>query len=116
MAAPPTLRSRSSTSTFSLLRPWRSPPLARYAAVVRPVCPPPMTMASYEATMSHPREARRHYAQKLNAHSTLGPSIWPSWVRQAHHEDFIFSWDDKRTLSAAIAAERDGNACASWKY
>src|SRR5437879_4136916 len=77
MAAPPTLRSRSSTSTFSLLRPWRSPPLARYAAVVRPLCPPPMTMASYEAPISHPPEARRHYAQKLNTHSTLAPSIWP---------------------------------------
>src|SRR5262245_26854120 len=39
-AAPPSTCRRSSTSTF---RPAR----ARYAAAVSPLCPPPMTMASY---------------------------------------------------------------------
>ena len=39
-AAPPTMWRRSSTRT---LRPAR----ARYAAAVNPLCPPPMTIASY---------------------------------------------------------------------
>ena len=39
-AAPPTSGRRSSTTTF---RPAR----ARYAAATRPLCPPPMMIASY---------------------------------------------------------------------
>src|SRR5438045_2441112 len=39
-AAPPSTCLRSSTTTFF-------PALARYAAVTRPLCPPPMMMASY---------------------------------------------------------------------
>src|SRR5215470_5153145 len=39
-AAPPSTWRRSSTRTFF-------PPRARYAALTRPLCPPPMTMASY---------------------------------------------------------------------
>ncbi len=39
-AAPPTMCRRSSTTTFF-------PARARYAAATRPLCPPPMMIASY---------------------------------------------------------------------
>src|SRR2546428_12238627 len=43
-AAPPRTWRRSRTTTFFLAR-------ARYAAVTRPLCPPPITMASYRCAI-----------------------------------------------------------------
>src|SRR5579859_4986886 len=45
VAAPPVLCRLSSTTV-------RAPARARYAAATRPLCPPPMTMASYVAAMT----------------------------------------------------------------
>src|SRR5215469_1424795 len=44
VAAPPVLCRLSSTTVLA-------PARARYAAATRPLCPPPMTMASYVAAM-----------------------------------------------------------------
>src|SRR5688500_7565110 len=86
IAAPPTCSRRSSTST---LRPAR----ARYAAQTRPLCPPPMMMASRLATLAlrvekgllrHPRHGTLAPVLDGNLDLERGPrrDPWPAQVRK----------------------------------